>query len=133
MNQLLPLPLPGIPDDPQYRRLFGALPLADIAAQPPLSALPLAGDDDGPRMVSAIDAIALLRAKHFERGHTPQSDARHGSTHFWHGVHAFWWKAMAATDPVKRRNHLIAAAAMIVAQIDAEDFQRTARSMDDAA
>jgi hypothetical protein len=90
----------------------------------PITAIGLANPD-------AIESIALLRARHFAKGHTPETDSAHGPSHFWHGVHEFYWKAMNARDPEQRRKNLIAAAAMIVAQIDADTFLQQ-KAADDA-
>jgi hypothetical protein len=72
--------------------------------------------------LASLAAIAALRLRHVERGHTPASDSAHGPVFFTAGSREFISAAMRARDPAKRRAALVAAAALIVALIDAEDF-----------
>lgn len=67
--------------------------------------------------------IAALRARHIEKGHTPEADAAHGWHHFKQLSDQAFRDAIGARSPETRRTRLIIAAAIIVALIDAEDFQ----------
>lgn len=135
------------PPHEQYQRLFGYLTPRQVMMPPVLSSPEAGGTDGSPpalcdptRTAShpffqlladmghpsahALTSIALLRQRHIEKGFTPQQDATHGHAWFWHGVHEFWWKAVdAGSDRARRRKHQIAAAAMMIAMIDAEEFQ----------
>lgn len=108
---------------PQYVRLFGNLTPEQV-----MTGAPQLTDSDpsglaGHLLSPAIRDIAALRARHFAKGHTPETDAKRGPVWFWHGIHEFWWKASdACRDPDRRRKAKIAAAALIVASIDADDF-----------
>lgn len=70
----------------------------------------------------SLHSIARLRAKHVADGHTPDTDCEHGAAWFLRGHNEFLDKARTARSPGKRRNHLISAAAMLVALIDCEDY-----------
>lgn len=77
--------------------------------------------------------IAELRTRHVAKGHTPETDrADHGPLFFWHGAQEFFRKAMGSRSTEKRRARLIAAAAMLVALIDAEDTQPQEDAIDAA-
>jgi hypothetical protein len=116
---------------PQYLRLFGNLSPDQVMTVP---SLPASCDpsqaaeglfcewlaERGHPSAHALAQIAALRLRHLANGHTPETDCAHGPTHFWRGAQAFYSKAVCARSPEKRRKNLIAAAAMIVAQIDAE-------------
>ena len=79
---------------------------------------------EGHPSAAALAGIADLRNRHLAKGYHPSRDAVHGPQWFWHGAHEFYWRAIdAGNDRIARRKHLIASAAMIVALIDAEDFQ----------
>jgi len=106
----------------QYRRLFGDLAPAQVIQHVPPPALCDPSQAAGHHL-PPLDAIAQLRTRHRAKGFTTAKDAAHGSVWFWHGVHEFWWRAMdAGPDREARRKHKIAAAALIVASIEADDF-----------
>lgn len=75
-------------------------------------------DRASPAILSIID----LRARHHAKGHTPASDQRHGPAFFTNGAKEFIADAFRARSPEKRRGQLVAAAAMLVALIDRDDF-----------
>ncbi len=131
--------LSGIPDHPQYRRLFGSIP-PHMAITPVASLSPEAGDPRGspsavcdpsrpesrlcpdhPSARSLAD-IAALRLRHLDKGHTPESDARHGPVFFMAAARAWWERAKQARSAEARRKAMVAAAAIFVAMIDAHDF-----------
>lgn len=70
----------------------------------------------------ALADIAALRARHVEKGHTPESDAQHGPVFFMSAARAWWERAKAARTVEARRKAMVAAAAIFVAMIDAHDF-----------
>lgn len=134
------------PLGPQYIRLFGNTPpdkairvssfslAADPASGPPrdfcdpiaaaghLSDMIAGGDH--PSTATLAD-IAALRLHHLAKGHAIAADAAHGPVFFMVGAREWFGRAMRTADPAKRRKCLIAAAAMLVALIDAETFTRT--------
>jgi hypothetical protein len=109
-------------ENPQYLRLFGQLTPDQVFLGAPLPANCDPTQAAG-HLLSPVDAVALLRQRHREKGFTIERDAQHGQQWFWHVAHEFWWKAQDAySDPELRRKHKIAAAAMIIASIEADDF-----------
>lgn len=76
----------------------------------------------------SIRSIIDLRQQHHAKGHTPETDQAHGPAFFTVGAHEFMAKAFRTRDPVKRRNRLVSAAAMLVALIDRDDFAAAAAS-----
>ncbi len=78
---------------------------------------------EGHPSARSLASIAQLRERHISKGLTTATDADRGPAWWWHGVHEFWWKAHdAGDDRIARRKALVAAAALIVARIDVEDF-----------
>lgn len=137
MNAVSTLAEPFTPH-PQYLRLFGHTP-PELAIIPAASNSPEAAAPDGPPPLFFCDPkeaaaghfsysartlgeIAALRARHIEKGRTPESDAAHGWAHFKHLSDEAFRDAIAARSPETRRKRLMIAAAIIVALIDAEDF-----------
>lgn len=146
----------NVPGAPQYRRLFGTLTPAQVMLSvTPLRPLgrdstggfPAAHCDPsqqeseslysvlasiGHPSAASLASIAALRARHVAKGHTPQADASHGPVFWMRGVRQWWEKAIAARLPDNRRKALIAAASMLVAMIDAEDFTARQQEPQDA-
>ncbi|MFN3991210.1 MAG: hypothetical protein ACK4IS_13240 [Erythrobacter sp.] len=140
----------------QYRRLFGDLTPAQVMFSPVASRSLLVGDgtsgspsalcdpsqaashplhdllaDLGHPSALSLAAIAALRARHITKGHTPQADAKHGWAYFKRLSDEAYRAAIGARSPDARRKRLITAIAILVAQVDAEDFQQQeARSYD---
>lgn len=106
---------------PQYRRLFGTVPPAEAIGIPlPADCDPSLGGEC--HLSAALIEVGRLRARHFAKGCTPDRDAQRGPVWFWHGIHEFWWRAQDAyRDPVQRRRHKIAAAALLIASIEADE------------
>lgn len=135
-SQLPQLPLEGahFTPSPQYRRLFGNTPPAQVIGPPvdsfldgqpcvPPPGLCDPSDAAGHSLAALLAEIAALRARHLAKGFTIERDAQHGPLWFWHVAHEFWWKAQdAGPDRDRRRKCKIAAAAMIIASIEADDF-----------
>ncbi len=70
----------------------------------------------------SLAGIAALRARHMANGHTPQADAAQGPLFFKHKADEAYRAALSARFFDTRRKRLITAVAILVAQIDAEDF-----------
>lgn len=121
MNRPATFPLPG-GDPVSVTRTPGNEPVAG-EGKPRFAVLRMV--DTFPS-AATLEAIAELRARHVAKGHTPATDALHGPLFFKLGRDEFLIKANRAETYAERRKALIAAAAMIVAQIDAEDFQQEA-------
>ncbi len=69
--------------------------------------------------------VAALREKHFAKGYLPQSDlTQHGTGFFTVGCQQFLSEAARARSPSKRRRGYIAAIAMLVALVDAQDQRK---------
>lgn len=123
---------------PQYRRLFGMVPPHQAMAPPvdcirdgPPASLPATCDPSqaGELFLSqALLDVARLRARHAEKGHTPEGDAAHGWVYFKRISDQAFRDGVMARCPVKRRNRLITAVAILVALIDCEDFSAQQRS-----
>lgn len=138
----------ALPDAEQYRRLFGLIP-ADQVITLVAPSFPLGGTDNlGPLHVLSRDpkeaaaghpffsalaeaghpsaaslaSIAALRLRHIDKGHTPEADAAHGWLYFKRMADEAYRAAVNARSPANRRERLIIAAAILIAQIDAEDF-----------
>lgn len=135
------------PQNHQYRRLFGLIPAdrvmvsvvaqsspgtADNSGSPPALCDPTQAESHplyqllaefGHPSALSLAGIAALRARHMTNGHTPEADAAHGPLFFKHKADEAYRAALAARSPETRRKRLITAAAIIIAQIDAEDFQ----------
>lgn len=138
------------PPSEHYRRLFGTTPPAqaivpvsspgssiadgNLGPPPPHFRDPNEGSAghflfellamEGHPSAASLASLAALRNRHLAKGYHPSRDAEHGPQWFWHGAHEFYWRAIdAGPDRITRRKRLIASAAMLVALIDAEDFQ----------
>lgn len=123
---------------PQYHRLFGALPPDQVINTSPMSeslggqpgvpslGLPISDPSGLPAaehfFSAALIDVASLRACHLRKGHTPEADAALGWLHFKRLSDEVYREAVHACKPETRRKRLIIAAAILVAQIDAEDF-----------
>lgn len=71
----------------------------------------------------SLASIVALRLRHIAKGRTPATDAEKGSAYFWRCADQAWHDAIRARCKAKRRELLIIAASILIAQIDAEDFQ----------
>lgn len=133
----------------QYRRLFGSLTPQQVMVSVATATSPAVDGSDGsppalcdPKQAAShplydlladlghpsalsLASIAALRARHVMKGCTPETDAGHGSAFFWRAANQAWHDATRARSAVRRRELLIVAAAILIAQIDAEDFQST--------
>lgn len=69
----------------------------------------------------SLASIAALRARHVEKGHTPAADAAHGWLHFKRLSDGAYRDAIGARSAERRRERLVIAIAILVAQLDAED------------
>ena len=130
---------------PQYHRLFGTLTPAQVmlsVAPNPLPAHATYGSpsalsdptqaasypfysllaDAGHPSAASLASIAQLRTRHLAMGHHPATDAARGPLFWMRGIREWWEKAMSARSADKRRKALVAATALLVAMIDAEDF-----------
>lgn len=129
---------------PQYIRLFGLIPADQAISSAPsspgqveTSGSPLRHCDPshaasqlfqsvladaGHPSAASLGAIADLRLRHAAKGHTPEADAAHGPLYWICGVREWWGRAMSTRSSDNRRKALIAAASLLVAMIDAEDF-----------
>jgi hypothetical protein len=129
---------------PDYIRLFGTVPPAQVIQ--PVDPWCSSRDDGnlgplhphfrdpnegaaGPFLLSehhpsaaALASIADLRLHHIAKGHTPESDAAHGPVFFMAAARAWWERAKGARTREGRRKAIVAAAAILVAMIDAHDF-----------
>lgn len=131
----------------QYLRLFGSLPPAQAIVCTDLHLSPGTGAELGSPPASFCDpsqaashplfsllaemghpsaaslaSIAALRARHIVNGHLPEADAAHGWVHFKRLADEAYRAAIGARSAEARRKRLITAIAILVAQLDAEDF-----------
>lgn len=96
----------------EWLRVFGAPSPVPPDAAPPASAAILA-------------EVQALREHHFAKGHTPESDARHGDWHFTDAAREFLHRATTAKRDGTRRKNLVIAIGVLVAMADADDFRRS--------
>ena len=71
---------------------------------------------------ASLASVAALRERHIAKGHSPAADARHGWVYFKAKADEAYRDAIAARLPDNRRKRLITSIAILVAQLDAEDF-----------
>jgi hypothetical protein len=120
---------------PDYVRLFGSHPPEQVMGIPsPALCDPTQAAECSPSSSEAIGhhechlsdalfSVGQLRSNQFAKGYTLDRDLARGPAWFWHGIHHFWWLAMdEAKNRDKRRKAKVAAAALLIASIEADDF-----------
>ncbi len=129
---------------PDYLRLFGPTPADQVISTAPPSRGQVEPDGSpsalcdptqaashplyqilaamGHPSALTLAAICALRARHMAKGHTLEADAAQGWVYFKRKSDDAYRDAIGARSPETRRLRLIIAAAILVAQIDAEAF-----------